>query len=116
MKQTNKTKPTKLKTALLITIIAINTGCATNNPHKKVALKIIKNNNVILKEIKKERKEKVIKPHINKTPELKKAERRLTIAINAVINSNNSLKREFTKNNKREVQIERVRRAEFHHR
>ena len=54
MKQTNKTKRTKLKTTLLITIIAINTGCATNNPHKKVALKIIKNNNVILKEIKKE--------------------------------------------------------------
>ena len=71
---------------------------------------------MILKEIKKERKEKVIKPYINKAPELIKAERRLIIAINAVIKSNNSLKREFTKNNKLEAQIEGNRKAESRNR
>ena len=113
MKQNKKLKVTNLKLGLLITITAITTSCATNNPHKKVALKIIKNNNVILKEIQKERKEKAIAPYIKDSPKLSKAERRLMSAINAVIKSNDSLKREFTKNNKKEVQVERIRRTEY---
>lgn len=116
MKQNEKTKLTKLKLGLLITMTAITTSCATSNPHKKVALKIIKNNNVILEEIQKERKEKTIAPYIKDSPKLSQAERRLMSAINAVIKSNNSLKSEFTKNNKKEVQIERIRRTEFHQR
>lgn len=116
MKQNEKTKLTKLKLGLLIAMTAITTSCATNNPHKKVALKIIKNNNVILKEIQKERKEKTIAPYIKGSPKLSKAEGRLMSAINAVIKSNNSLKREFTKNNKKEVQVERIRRTEFYRR
>ena len=103
MRQNKITKTTKQKIGLLVTIITITTSCATNNNHKKLALKIIKNNNVILKEIKKERKEKPVRPNVNKSRALIKAERRLITAINAVIISNNTLKKEFTKKSIKEA-------------
>jgi hypothetical protein len=101
MKQNNKLKLTKLKLAILLTITTINISCATKNPHRKIALRIIKNNNMILKEIKKERIKIKITPNINNSPKLLNAEVRLITAINAVIRSNESLKKEFQKNNKK---------------
>tara|TARA_Y100000296_G_scaffold57566_1_gene66069 strand:- start:686 stop:1090 length:405 start_codon:yes stop_codon:yes gene_type:complete len=89
--------------ALILTITAITTGCATNNRHKKTALKIIKNNNAILKEIKKERSRDTIKPLIKKSPKLANAEKRLMMAINAVIESNETVKTEFKTRHRKEV-------------
>ena len=107
MRQTKKTKATKLKIAILITMISITTGCATNSRHKRLALKLVKNNNVILKQIKKERSSKKISPIIKDSPELLNAEKRLLTAINAVIDSNESLKKEFKRKTKKEVTNER---------
>lgn len=107
MRQTKKTNYTKHKLTILLTIIAITTGCATNNRHKKIALKIIKNNNTILREIKKERSRKSIKPLIKKSPKLANAEKRLMMAINAVIESNETVKNEFKKKQRKEVLNER---------
>lgn len=103
MQQNNKSNYTKHKLALILTITAITTGCATNNRHKKIALKIIKNNNAILKEIKKERSRDSIKPLIKKSPKLAKAEKRLMMAINAVIESNETVKTEFKTRHIKEV-------------
>tara|TARA_Y100001935_G_C17310344_1_gene515490 strand:+ start:859 stop:1245 length:387 start_codon:yes stop_codon:yes gene_type:complete len=103
MRQTKKTKATKLKLTILIAMISITTGCATNSRHKRLALTIVKNNNVILKQIKKERSSKTISPIIKDSPELLRAEKRLLTAINAVIESNDSLKKEFKNKNKKEV-------------
>ena len=69
----------------------------------KKLLKIVKNNNVILKQIKKERSSKTISPIIKDSPELLRAEKRLLTAINAIIESNDSLKKEFKTKNKKEV-------------
>ena len=107
MRQTKKTNYTKHKLTLLLAIIAITTGCATNNRHKKIALKIIKNNNAILKEIKKERSRDSIKPLIKKSPKLANAEKRLMMAINAVIESNETVKTEFKTKHRKEVLNER---------
>lgn len=113
MKQTIKNKTTKQKIALLITIISITTSCSTNMHHKKIALKIIKNNNVILKEIQKERRQKIITSNIKGSPKLLTAERRLMTAINTVIKSNDSLKKEFSKKNKKEIENEREARSDY---
>lgn len=107
MRQNRKTNYTKHKLILLLTITAITTGCATNNRHKKIALKIIKNNNAILKEIKKERSRNSIKSLIKKSPKLANAEKRLMMAINAVIESNETVKTEFKTKHRKEVLNER---------
>lgn len=103
MQQNRKTNYKKQKLALLLTIIAMTSSCATNNRHKKIALKIIQNNNTILKEIKKERSRDSIRPLIRKSPRLANAEKRLMMAINAVIESNETVKTEFKTRKKKEA-------------
>ena len=107
MRQSKQMKYTKQKIIILLTITAMTTGCATNNRHKKIALKIIKNNNAILKEIKKERSRDSIRPSIKNSPKLANAERRLMMAINAVIKSNETVKTEFKTKHRKEVLNER---------
>ena len=107
MRQSKQMKYTKQKIIILLTITAMTTGCATNNRHKKIALKIIKNNNAILKEIKKERSRNSIKSLIKKSPKLANAEKRLMMAINAVIESNETVKTEFKTKHRKEVLNER---------
>lgn len=107
MRQIKQTKATKTKIAILITIISMTTGCATSSRHKRLALKIVKNNNVILKQIKHERSNEKIKSLIKESPELLIAEKRLLTAINAVIESNDSLKKEFKTQTKKETKNER---------
>ncbi|MDP7320961.1 MAG: hypothetical protein QF441_10155 [Bacteriovoracaceae bacterium] len=107
MRQSKQMKYTKQKIIILLTITAMTTGCATNNRHKKIALKIIKNNNAILKEIKKERSRDSIRPLIKNSPKLANAERRLMMAINAVIKSNETVKTEFKTKHRKEVLNER---------
>ena len=106
MKQIRKMKYTKQKIVTIITIIAMTTSCATNNRHKKIALKIIQNNNTILNEIKQERSRESITPLIKQSPELANAEKRLMMAINAVIESNETVKSEFQTKQKKEVENE----------
>ena len=104
MRQSKQMKYTKQKIIILLTITAMTTGCATNNRHKKIALKII---NAILKEIKKERSRDSIRPLIKNSPKLANAERRLMMAINAVIKSNETVKTEFKTKHRKEVLNER---------
>jgi DNA-directed RNA polymerase subunit L len=107
MRQIKRSKATKTKLTILIAIISMTTGCATSSRHKRLALKIVKNNNVILKQIKHERSNEKIKPLIKESPELFDAEKRLLTAINAVIESNESLKKEFKTQIKKETEHER---------
>lgn len=107
MRQIKQTKATKTKLTILIAIISMTTGCATSSRHKRLALKIVKNNNVILKQIKQERSSEKIKPLIKESSELLDAEKRLLTAINAVIDSNESLKKEFNTQTKKETENER---------
>lgn len=107
MRQIKQTKATKTKLTILIAIISMTTGCATSSRHKRLALKLVKNNNVILKQIKHERSSEKIKPLIKESPELLDAEKRLLTAINAVIDSNESLKKEFNTQTKKETKNER---------
>ena len=86
------TKSQKTTTTLIITMI---TNCASKNDHKRVALKLIKNNNAILYEIKKDRKKLQKNKKLSINREFKEKEKRLMTAINSIINANNSLTNEF---------------------
>ena len=92
------TQTTKLITTL--TIILITTSCATTKQSNKIALKMLENNNVILMELKKERNDPEIRKKIKSDKQLTESERRLRIALQAVIESNNSLKKRFKKRKK----------------
>lgn len=99
-KNTNKrtTKSKLITTTIMITMI---TSCASKNDHKRVALKLIKNNNAILYEIKKDRKKLEKNKKLSNNRDFKEKEKRLTTAINSIIDANNSLTNEFI--NKRKI-------------
>jgi hypothetical protein len=76
MNKKEKLRVTRIKLIILLATITMTTSCATNKRHKKIALKLVKNNNVILKEIKKERKEKIIVSHLKKSKDTIEAEKK----------------------------------------
>ena len=102
LKKNNKQTTQKLKTTALIAITLMITSCATTNQSNKIALRIIKNNNVILKEIKKERNDPKLINKVKSDLTLLTAERRLMMALDAIIESNDSLKKRFPKKSKKE--------------
>ena len=107
MKQNTKPYLTKLKLASLLTLTLFITNCSTHTRHKRLALKLIKNNNVILNQVKEERETKLDQSIIKIDPALNEAEKRLMIALKAVINSNKSLEKEFSAVAKKENHNER---------
>ena len=107
MQQSNKKNKTKLKTIALLATISIATSCASNKRHKKLALKITKNNYEIIQAIKNERKHKELEKLIKSNQDLYLAEKRLQMALDALQMSNDSLKSEFKTNHLKEVYIDR---------
>lgn len=100
MKTNVKKRATKSKIITTTLIIAMITSCASKNDHKQVALKLIKNNNTILYEIKKDRKKLKKNKKLSINRDFKEKEKRLMTAINSIINANNSLTNEFIKKEK----------------
>lgn len=98
MKQINIKRVIKLKIISITIITTMISSCASKNSHKEYALKIIENNNAILQEIKRDRI-KLKKGGIQQDKrDLKQNEKRLIMALNSVIKANESLKKEFIKN------------------
>ncbi|MBT4761074.1 MAG: hypothetical protein HOO06_05190 [Bdellovibrionaceae bacterium] len=107
MKKTKLKLIQKIKITTLLTITLTITSCATTNRPNKIALRMIKNNNVILKEIKRERSEPKLQKVIKTDEKLLTAEKRLLMALTAIIESNDSLKKRFIKKSIKEVQNDR---------
>lgn len=100
MKTNVKKRAAKSKIITTTLIITMITSCASKNDHKRVALKLIKNNNAILYEIKKDRKKLQKNKRLSKNRNFKEKEKRLMTAINSIINANNSLTSEFNNRGK----------------
>ena len=95
MKTNAKKRATKSKIITTTLIVTMITSCASKNDHKRVNLKLIKNSNAILYEIKKDRKKLQKNKKLSKNRDFKEKEKRLMAAINNIINANNSLTNEF---------------------